>query len=94
MTIPDHIREEGVAKMKVNAQFYKVYVHQNGLFNSGIPGASPTAWFTESRKIKVTHQIIHMLDYDGKPCNKSDEGEYRHDKCRYDYIIKVCLYLI
>ena len=37
MIIPDYIKQEGISKIKIQANFYKIMVYQIGWFNSESP---------------------------------------------------------
>ena len=88
MTIPDLILKEGISKIKFEAKpFHKVMLHQKGLFRANMPGASPAVWYNEVLRISVTHEILHLLHYDGYPCIQDEN--YRMDECRQNYIYEV-----
>ena len=85
MIIPDYIKQEGISKIKIQANFYKIMVYQIGWFNS----ESPELYYRESRKAVVSHEITNLLDYDSKPCIR--EANYRFDSCKEDFIYKVSI---
>ena len=84
--LPDYIKQEGISKIKIQANFYKIMVYQIGWFNS----ESPELYYRESRKAVVSHEITNLLDYDSKPCIR--EANYRFDSCKEDFIYKVRIY--
>ena len=47
LKIPDHLKKEGISKIKIQANFYKVYFYSNGWFNS----ESPEVNYEEARKL-------------------------------------------
>ena len=83
LKIPDHLQKEGISKIKIQANFYKVYFYSNGWFNS----ESPEVNYEEARKLSVVHDVVHLLDFDNKPC--IEDSNYRNDICRQDFIYNV-----
>ena len=87
LKIPVYLRKEGISKIKLQANFYKVYFYSNGWFNS----ESPEVNYEETRKLVVIHDVVHLLDYDSKPC--IDDSNYSNNVCRRDFIYKVGHYI-
>ena len=88
MIIPKKIVTEGIAFIEfLSKPFYKLYVHQNGLFQSNMAGSSPWAYYDEFSRMVVSHEILELLDYAGDKC--IDNREYEHDICRQNYIFQV-----
>ena len=83
LKIPDHLKKEGISKIKIQANFYKVYFYSNGWFNS----ESPEVNYKEARKLSVVHDVVHLLDFDSKPC--IEDSNYRNDICKRNFIYKV-----
>ena len=88
MIIPKKIAIEGIGNIKFHSKpFYKMYLHQNGLFYSDMAGSSPKGYYNEFSKMTVTHEILELLDYAGEECNNNKDYEY--DMCRQNYIFQV-----
>ena len=87
LKIPAYLRKEGISKIKIQANFYKVYFYSNGWFNS----ESPEVNYEETRKLVVVHDVVHLLDYDSKPC--IEDSNYSNNICRRDFIYKVGHYI-
>ena len=85
LKIPDYLRNEGISKVKLQANFYKVYLYQKGWHNS----ESAEIGYKETRKVALVHDVIHLLDYDNKPC--IDDLNYRNDICRQNFIYRVSI---
>ena len=83
LKIPAYLRKEGISKIKIQANFYKVYFYSNGWFNS----ESPEVNYEETRKLVVVHDVVHLLDYDSKPC--IEDSNYSNNICRRDFIYKL-----
>ena len=93
MIIPKKIVIEGISSIEFHSKpFYKLYVHQNGLFRSDMPGSSPVGYYNEFSKMTVTHEILELLDYAGDKCN--DIKDYEYDMCRRNYIFQVNMYVL
>ena len=88
LKIPSYLRKEGVSKIKLQANFYKVYFYSNGWFNS----ESPEVNYEETRKLVVVHDVVHLLDYDSKPC--IEDSNYSNNICKRDFIYKVGHYIL
>ena len=58
-------------------------MHQRGWYNA----ESPKLKYEDSSAVAVVHEIVHLLDYDSKPC--IEDPNYRNDICRHDFIYKV-----
>ena len=86
--MPDDIRDEGISELKIEADVEKVYLHQKGWLTS----ESPEVNFEDTCKLALTHEIVHLLDYDSRPCIQ--DINYRNDFCRRDFIFKVILFLL
>ena len=88
MIIPKKIAIEGIGNIRIHSKpFYKMYIHQNGLFYSDMAGSSPKAYYKEFSKLTVTHEILELLDYGGEKCNNN--RDYKYDMCRQNYIFQV-----
>ncbi len=60
-----------------------MFLYQKGWFNA----ESPEIKYNDSRHLQVAHEIVHLLDYDNKPC--INEENYRNDICKHEFIHKV-----
>ena len=91
LTISDEITSIGLKEVRFfgkKKNWLQLYVHQNGLFLSDMPGSSPSVRVdSKIFMFPLEHEVIQLLDYNGKSCNKSQS--YRFDECQHDYIYKV-----
>ena len=58
-------------------------MHQRGWYNAD----TPKFRYEDSSEADVTHDIVHLLDYDSVPC--IEDPNYRNDFCRDEVIYKV-----
>ena len=58
-------------------------MHQRGWYNAD----TPKFRYEDSSEADVTHDIVHLLDYDSVPC--IEDPNYRNDFCRHEVIYKV-----
>ena len=83
LAIPDELKNEGVSKISLQAEFRKAYFYQKGW----IPSDRPKVYYKDASKLILKHELVHLKDYDGKPC--IEDYDYRHDICRLDFIQNV-----
>ena len=88
ISMPKNIVAEGISNIEfLSKPFYKLYVHQKGLFRSDMSGSSPVAFYSDFSKLTLTHEILELLDYGGAKCIGNIDYEY--DMCRQKYILQV-----
>ena len=88
MSVPKKIVTEGISSIEfLSKPFYKLYVHQKGLFRSDMAGSSVVVYYNDFSKVIVFHQILELLDYGGDEC--IDNSDYEYDICRQNYIFQV-----
>ena len=89
MSVPKKIVTEGIASIEfLSKPFYKLYVHQKGLFRADMAGSSVVVYYDDFSKVIVFHQILELLDYGEDDC--IDSRDYEYDMCRQNYIFQVC----
>jgi hypothetical protein len=89
-SIPKNIVGEGIEKVYIRSKpFELIYLHKEGTLSAPIPGSSFRANYADLRFAHVTHYSMELLNYDGKRCN--NDREYNYDKCKQDFIYKVCI---
>lgn len=86
LKIPENIRSEGISEVKIQANYKKVFLYQEGWFNS----ESPELMYNDTSNLIVSHEIVHLLDYDSKPCIEDDN--YKNHICRHEVIYKVHIF--
>ena len=77
------IRKRGVSEFKIHANYSKIFLYQRGWFNS----ESPELKYKDTAHLLVAHEIVHLLDYDNKPC--INDKNYRNDICKHEFIYQV-----
>ena len=85
MTLSDEIISKGISKVQFKSKpFYKMYVHPKKAFRAYMASSSNSAYYNDFSKIHVSHEILNMLDYDGKPCIEENVTNYnfyqKHNK--------------
>ena len=69
--------------------FYKMYVHPKKAFRAYMASSSNSAYYNDFSKIHVTHEVLNMLDYDGKPCIEDIVTNYNFYHCYFIVLITV-----
>ena len=85
LAVPNESKDEGVSKVKIQAEFKKLYFYQKGW----MPADKPKVYYSDASKLVVQHELVQLKDYDGKPC--IDDYDYRNDICRSEFIQSVSL---
>ena len=85
LAVPNELKDEGVSKVKVQAEFRKLYLYQKGWMAAD----KPKVYYTDASKLILQHELVQLKDYDGKPC--IDDSDYRNDICRSEFIQSVRL---
>ena len=85
LAVPNELKDEGVSKVKVQAEFRKLYLYQKGWMAAD----KPKVYYTDASKLILQHELVQLKDYDGKPC--IDDSDYRNDICRSEFIQNVSL---
>ena len=85
LAVPNELKDEGVSKVKIQAEFEKLYLYQKGW----MPADKPKVYYSDASKLIIQHELVHLKDYDGKPC--IDNYDYRNDICRKEFIQSVSL---
>jgi hypothetical protein len=85
LDVPNELKDEGVSKVKVQAEFRKLYLYQKGWMAAD----KPKVYYTDASKLILQHELVQLKDYDGKPC--IDNSDYRNDECRSKFIQSVSL---
>ena len=85
LAVPNGVKDEGVSKVKIQAEFRKWYLYQKGWMSAD----KPKVYKADASKLVVQHELVQLKDYDGKPC--IDNSDYRNDKCRSEFIQSVSL---
>ena len=85
LAVPNGVKDEGVSKVKLQAEFRKWYLYQKGWMSAD----KPKIYYTDASKLVIQHELVQLKDYDGKPC--IDNSDYRNDKCRSEFIQSVSL---
>jgi len=89
MIIPEDIIHEGIAKISItsNQLSVQIHIHELGLFNTDMTGASIKTSYSDLVEAYLSHEVLYLLGYDGKPCN--GDSDFRLDLCRQQYIYEV-----
>ena len=85
LAVPNKLKNEGVSKVKIQAEFKKLYFYQKGW----MPADKPKVYYTDASKLVIKHELVQLKDYDGKPC--IEDSDYRNDICRSEFIQNVSL---
>ena len=83
LAVTDELKNEGINKIKIQADIRKFYVYQKGW----IPAEKPKVYYKDASKLLLKHELIQLKDYDGKPC--IEDSDYRNDICRQNFIQNV-----
>ena len=86
LAVTSELKNEGINKIKIQAEIRKFYVYQKGW----IPAGKPKVYYKDASKLLIKHELIQLKDYDGKPC--IEDLDYRNDICRREFIQNVSTY--
>ena len=86
LAVPSQLKNEGVSKVVIQAEFRKFYVYEKGWTHAEMP----KVYYKDASKVLIKTELIHLKDYDGKLC--IEDSDYRNDICRRDFIQNVSTY--
>lgn len=94
MKLPKDLVKLGIYQITLRFYDYpelEAYIHQEGLLFTDMPDSFLHV-LNLGYTVVVSHEFHHMQNYNEEPCIK--DPDYKLDKCRFDYMIKVDLNII